>query len=67
MNDKRKKYRYKNKLQLLIKTKSDNLIQLNARISNLHRYNVAETNVIEVIALNIQQSNKHYLNWISEN
>jgi len=47
--------------QLLIKTTSDKFSLLNARINELHPYDV-----VEVIALNIQQGDKHYLNWITE-
>jgi periplasmic divalent cation tolerance protein len=50
-----------NEVQLLIKTDSKKFTQLNARINELHPYDV-----VEVIALNIQQGDKHYLNWISE-
>ncbi len=48
-------------VQLLIKTNSENFTLLNARINELHPYDV-----VEVIALNIQQGDKHYLNWIWE-
>lgn len=46
--------------QLLIKTTSEKFAQLNTRINELHPYDV-----VEVIALNIQQGDKHYLNWIT--
>ena len=49
-----------NEVQLLIKTKADIFGALNKRINQLHPYDV-----VEVIALNIQQGDKHYLNWIS--
>lgn len=52
---------YDNEVQLFIKTKSNKFSQLNARINELHPYDVAE-----VIALNIQQGDEHYLNWIHE-
>ena len=48
-------------VQLLIKTNSEKFALLNTRINELHPYDV-----VEVIALNIQQGDKHYLNWISE-
>lgn len=50
-----------NEVQLLIKTDSTKFKQLNARINELHPYDV-----VEVIALNIQQGDTHYLNWITE-
>ena len=50
-----------NEVQLLIKTDSEKFTRLNARINELHPYDV-----VEVIALNIQQGDHHYLNWISE-
>ena len=46
--------------QLLIKTTSEKFNSLNNRINELHPYEV-----VEVIALNIQQGDKHYLNWIT--
>ncbi|MCP4989737.1 MAG: divalent-cation tolerance protein CutA [Colwellia sp.] len=49
-----------NEVQLLIKTKGDTFEFLNKRINQLHPYDV-----VEVIALNIQQGDKHYLNWIT--
>jgi periplasmic divalent cation tolerance protein len=48
-------------VQLIIKTVSEKFTLLNARINELHPYDV-----VEVIALNIQQGDDHYLNWISE-
>lgn len=48
-------------VQLLIKTDSAKFKQLTARINELHPYDV-----VEVIALNIQQGDTHYLNWITE-
>lgn len=52
---------YDNEVQLLIKTHSDQFSQLTARINELHPYDV-----VEVIALNIQQGDERYLNWINE-
>jgi periplasmic divalent cation tolerance protein len=49
-----------NEVQLLIKTNDKNFAALNERINQLHPYDV-----VEVIALNIQQGDKHYLNWIT--
>ena len=60
-------YRWENKIQcdsevqLFIKTSSEKFALLNARINELHPYDV-----VEVIALNIQQGDKHYLNWITK-
>ena len=60
-------YSWQNELQcdaevhLLIKTVSEKFTLLNARINELHPYDV-----VEVIALNIQQGDKHYLHWINE-
>ena len=48
-------------VQLFIKTDSALLTKLNTRINALHPYDV-----VEVIALNIQQGDTHYLNWIAE-
>ncbi|KGJ93337.1 divalent-cation tolerance protein CutA [Colwellia psychrerythraea] len=47
-------------VQLLIKTDENKFAALNKRINQLHPYDV-----VEVIALNIQQGDKHYLNWIT--
>ena len=52
---------YDNETQLLIKTHSDKFTLLNERINQLHPYEV-----VEVIALNIQQGDKHYLTWIQD-
>ncbi|MBU2870727.1 divalent-cation tolerance protein CutA [Colwellia sp. E2M01] len=49
-----------NEVQLLIKTDTNKFAILNERINQLHPYDV-----VEVIALNIQQGDKHYLNWIT--
>ena len=46
---------------LMIKTQADKFESLSTRIKVLHPYEVPE-----VIALNIQQGDKHYLNWITE-
>ena len=48
-------------VQLLSKTNSANFDQLTTRINELHPYDV-----VEVIALNIQQGDTHYLNWINK-
>ena len=50
-----------NEVQLLIKTNSEKFTLLNTRINELHPYDV-----VEVIALNIQQGDNQYLNWINE-
>lgn len=47
-------------VQLLIKTEDRLFDSLDRRINQLHPYDV-----VEVIALNIQQGNKHYLDWIT--
>jgi len=47
-------------VQLLIKTEEHQFITLSERINQLHPYDV-----VEIIALNIQQGDKHYLNWIT--
>ena len=49
-----------NEVQLLIKTDEKTFATLNERINQLHPYDV-----VEVIALNIQQGDQHYLNWIT--
>lgn len=48
-------------IQLVIKTTSEKFTRLNDRINELHPYDV-----VEVIALNIQQGDNHYINWIRE-
>ncbi|WDE11013.1 divalent-cation tolerance protein CutA [Thalassomonas haliotis] len=48
-------------VQLLIKTASDKYPLLEEKINSLHPYETPE-----IIALNIQQGDKHYLNWITE-
>ncbi|MEW6981098.1 divalent-cation tolerance protein CutA [Colwelliaceae bacterium 6471] len=50
-----------NEVQLLIKTQAEKFQQLAKAINKLHPYDVPE-----IIALNIQQGDKHYLNWITE-
>ena len=50
-----------NEVQLLVKTDSAKLKQLNTRINELHLFDV-----VDVIALNIQQGDTHYLNWITK-
>jgi periplasmic divalent cation tolerance protein len=49
-----------NEVQLLIKTAEILFAELSKEINQLHPYDV-----VEIIALNIQQGDKHYLNWIS--
>mgnify|MGYP005986580373 FL=1 len=49
-----------NEVQLLIKTEESKFAALSDRINQLHPYDV-----VEIIALNIQQGDKHYLNWIT--
>jgi periplasmic divalent cation tolerance protein len=49
-----------NEVQLLIKTTKALFSKLSNEINQLHPYDV-----VEIIALNIQQGDKHYLNWIS--
>lgn len=48
-------------VQLFIKTKLEYFDLLNDRIKQLHPYDTPE-----VIALNIQQGDHQYLNWINE-
>ncbi len=49
-----------NEVQLVIKTEKEKFTQLSERINQLHPYEV-----VEIIALNIQQGDEQYLNWIS--
>ena len=49
-------------IMMLIKTKQALFSQLEKTIEELHPYDV-----VEVIALSIQQGNELYLNWINEN
>lgn len=46
---------------LMIKTQADRFESLSTRIKVLHPYEVPE-----IVALNIQQGDKNYLNWITE-
>ena len=48
-------------VQLMIKTSKDKYHLLEQKINILHSYETPE-----IIALNIQQGDKHYLNWINE-
>lgn len=48
-------------VQLLIKTTQDNFDKLSAEINEQHPYKV-----VEIIALNIQQGDKDYLNWVTD-
>lgn len=48
-------------VQLLIKTEDKCFVTIKNEINRLHPYEV-----VEIIALNIQQGDEHYLNWISE-
>jgi periplasmic divalent cation tolerance protein len=50
-----------NEVQLFIKTSADKFIELSAIIKRLHPYTTPE-----IIALNIQQGDINYLNWITE-
>jgi periplasmic divalent cation tolerance protein len=47
-------------VQLLIKTSKSKFSKLSDKVNELHPYNV-----VEIIALNIQQGDNDYLNWIS--
>jgi periplasmic divalent cation tolerance protein len=53
--------RVDSEVQMVIKTTKDKFEQLNERICQIHSYEIAE-----VIALDIQQGNAPYLNWIKE-
>jgi len=48
-------------IQLIIKTRTDKFIDVADEIKRLHRYDTPE-----VIAMNIQQGDNSYLNWITE-
>lgn len=48
-------------VQLLIKSQHESFNALAERIKNLHAYEVPE-----IIALNIQQGEKHYFHWITD-
>ena len=60
-------YRWQGKIEqdsevlLIAKTSKDSFEHVSARIKQLHSYDVPE-----VIALDIQQGNSEYLNWISK-
>jgi len=60
-------YRWENKIesdnevQLIIKTQTDKFNDVADEIKCLHRYDTPE-----IIAMNIQQGDNHYLNWITE-
>ncbi|MEW6997908.1 divalent-cation tolerance protein CutA [Colwelliaceae bacterium BS250] len=59
-------YSWQNEIQqdtevmLIIKSKKSQFVQLESLITELHPYEV-----VEVIALDIQQGNEPYLNWIN--
>jgi periplasmic divalent cation tolerance protein len=48
-------------IQLIIKTQSDKFNEVANEIKRLHRYDTPE-----IIAMNIQQGDDSYLNWINE-
>ena len=48
-------------VQLIVKTEAVKFDTLSEQINQLHPYDVPE-----IIALNIQQGDSNYLNWISE-
>jgi periplasmic divalent cation tolerance protein len=48
-------------IQLIIKTQSDKFNEVANEIKRLHRYDTPE-----IIAMNIQQGDNSYLNWITE-
>ncbi len=50
-----------NEVQLIIKTQSNKFNDVADEIKRLHRYDTPE-----IIALNIQQGDNNYLNWITE-
>ncbi|MGB1197809.1 MAG: divalent-cation tolerance protein CutA [Thalassotalea sp.] len=50
-----------NEVQLIIKTTKEKFNLLSQRINILHPYDIPE-----IVALNIQQGNLQYLNWINE-
>jgi periplasmic divalent cation tolerance protein len=47
-------------VQLLIKTTKSKFAKVKTKVNELHPYDV-----VEIIALNIQQGDTDYLNWIS--
>lgn len=50
-----------NEVMMLIKSKASLFAELEQTITELHPYEV-----VEIIALNIQQGNELYLNWIND-
>ena len=50
-----------NEVQLIIKTQTDKFNDVANEIKRLHRYDTPE-----IIAMNIQQGDDNYLNWITE-
>jgi periplasmic divalent cation tolerance protein len=48
-------------IQLIIKTQTDKFNEVASEIKRLHRYDTPE-----IIAMNIQQGDNSYLNWITE-
>jgi len=50
-----------NEVQLIIKTQTDKFNDVADEIKRLHRYDTPE-----IIAMNIQQGDNNYLNWIIE-
>ena len=55
------KIEYGQEVQLLIKSESLLFNKIATRVNELHPYDIPE-----IIALNIQQGDEHYLNWITE-
>lgn len=55
------KVEFDNEIQLIIKTKIDKFNDVADEIKRLHRYDTPE-----IIAMNIQQGDDNYLNWITE-
>jgi len=53
--------RVDSEVQMVIKTLTHKFDSLSERIAQLHSYEIAE-----IIALDIQQGNSPYLNWIKE-
>jgi len=53
--------RVDSEVQMVIKTLTNKFDSLSERIAQLHSYEIAE-----IIALDIQQGNSPYLNWIKE-
>ncbi|SET70921.1 divalent-cation tolerance protein CutA [Thalassotalea agarivorans] len=48
-------------VQLVIKTLANNFDAVRDRINQLHSYEIAE-----ILAVDIQKGDKHYLQWVSE-